>query len=96
MVDGFRLPQQFAHTVGIDEAQFLIEQAADEVAIAVQHIILGLGRRIREAVFLRVQFLCTLFRKSIDVMALLLKLTLSVMTDGFNFIGSYGHCSFTS
>ena len=50
--DVFRLPQQLAHTVDIDEAQLLIEQAADEVAIAVQHIILGLGRRIREVILL--------------------------------------------
>ena len=54
-VDGFRLSQQLTHAVGVDEAQLLIEQAADEVAIAVQHIILGLGWRIREAVFLRIQ-----------------------------------------
>ena len=62
-VDGFRLPQQLTHAVGVDEAQFLIEQAADEVAIAVQHIILGLGRRIREAVFLRVQAFMYLVQK---------------------------------
>ena len=54
-VDGFRLPQQFTHTVGVDEAQRLIEQATDEVAIAVQHEVLGLGRRVREVVFLRIQ-----------------------------------------
>ena len=39
-VDGFRLPQEFTHTVGVDEAQLLIEQAADEATIAVQHIVL--------------------------------------------------------
>ena len=62
-VDGFRLSQQFTHTVGVDEAQLLIEQATDEVAIAVQHIILGLGWRIREAIFLRVQAFMYLVQK---------------------------------
>ena len=62
-VDGFRLPQQFAHTVGIDEAQFLIEQAADKVAVAVQHIVLELGGRKREVVFLRVQDFIYLVQK---------------------------------
>ena len=63
MVDGFRLPQQFTHTVGVDEAQLLIEQAADEVAVAVQHIILGLRRRIGEVIFLRVQAFMYLVQK---------------------------------
>ena len=47
----------------VDEAQLLIEQATDEVAIAVQHIILGLGWRIREAIFLRVQAFMYLVQK---------------------------------
>ena len=38
-----------------DEAQLLIEQAADKVTVAVQHEIFGLGRRIREVIFLGVQ-----------------------------------------
>mgnify|MGYP002943034092 CR=1 FL=1 len=38
-------------------------QAADEVAIAVQHIILGLGRRIREVIFLGVQAFMYLVQK---------------------------------
>ena len=54
-VDGFRASQQSAHTVGIDEAQLLVEQATDKVTIAVQHIVFGLGRRVREVIFLRVQ-----------------------------------------
>ena len=38
-------------------------QAADEVAVAVQHIILGLGWRIREAIFLRDQAFMYLVQK---------------------------------
>ena len=62
-IDRLRVSQQFAHAVGIDEVQLLIKQAADEVAVAVQHIILGLGWRIREAIFLRVQAFMYLVQK---------------------------------
>src|SRR5699024_3793968 len=63
-IDRLRVSQQLTHAVGVDEAQLLIEQAADKVAIAVQHIILVVGRRIGEVIFLGVQAFMYLVQKA--------------------------------